>query len=57
MADRNRIQKGQSVLRLPTRRNPDPARIPERRVLRRAVGDDERFVTDWWEPEPNKAAQ
>ncbi len=54
MADRNQIQEGHSVLRLPPKRNLDRVRIPEHREPRRAAGDDERFVTDWWEPEPSK---
>ena len=57
MADRDQIQPGQSVLRLPTKRKPGRVRLPDRRTLRRAAGDDERFVTDWWEPEPGKAAK
>ena len=56
MADRDQIQRGQSVLRLPTKRTPR-VRLPDRRKLRRAAGDDERFVTDWWEPEPGKPAK
>jgi hypothetical protein len=51
MADRTRSRNGPPVPRLPDplrpvrRAVPDPARRPPR-------PDDERFVTDWWEPEP-----
>ncbi len=59
MSDRFQIHEDRSVLRPSEQRTRDHVRVvTARRDERfRPIPDDERFVTDWWEPETGRAGR